>query len=71
MMRLRSGEDHFKLGVVMSRAIDEFMEVLGLDGLDLSWHDFANCKGADADLFFPGTGESTEKAKQICGVCRV
>ena len=37
----------------------------------LSWQDFANCKGADQDLFFPERGASTRKAKAICGACSV
>ena len=31
-----------------------------------SWTEEANCKGADADLFFPERGASTRKAKAIC-----
>jgi WhiB family redox-sensing transcriptional regulator len=38
---------------------------------DLSWQDYANCRGADADLFFPERGASTRKAKSICGACQV
>ena len=33
---------------------------------ELSWQDYANCRGADADLFFPERGASTRKAKAIC-----
>lgn len=38
---------------------------------DLSWQDFANCRGADADLFFPERGASTRRAKAICAECDV
>ena len=30
-----------------------------------SWTEEANCKGADADLFFPERGASTRKAKAV------
>ena len=36
-----------------------------------SWTEEANCKGADADLFFPERGASTRKAKAICRACSV
>ena len=38
---------------------------------DLGWQDYANCRGADADLFFPERGASTRKAKGICAACQV
>ena len=38
---------------------------------ELSWQDYANCRGADADLFFPERGASTRKAKAICHACDV
>lgn len=38
---------------------------------ELSWQDYANCRGADADLFFPERGASTRKAKSICDECQV
>ena len=38
---------------------------------ELSWQDYANCRGADADLFFPERGASTRKAKAICNECEV
>ena len=37
----------------------------------LSWQDYANSRGADADLFFPERGASTRKAKAICNACEV
>ena len=37
----------------------------------LGWQDFANCRGADADIFFPDRGASTRVAKQICAACQV
>ena len=40
-------------------------------GHDLSWQDGANCKGANADLFFPERGASTRTAKSICRECVV
>lgn len=38
---------------------------------ELAWQDYANCRGADADLFFPERGASTRKAKAICAECEV
>ena len=35
------------------------------------WTEEANCKGADADVFFPERGASTRKAKSICRACTV
>ncbi len=35
------------------------------------WTEDANCKGADADIFFPERGASTRKAKAICRACSV
>ncbi len=45
------------------------IEALAVD--DLSWQDYSNCRGADADLFFPERGASTRKAKAICNACQV
>ncbi len=47
----------------------KLIEALAVD--DLSWQDYSNCRGADADLFFPERGASTRKAKAICGACEV
>ena len=47
----------------------KLIEALVLDRL--SWQDFANCSGADQDLFFPERGASTRKAKAICAACSV
>ena len=41
------------------------------NGYDLAWQDGANCKGANADLFFPERGASTRAAKAICRECNV
>ena len=41
------------------------------NGRDLAWQDGANCKGANADLFFPERGASTRAAKAICRECGV
>jgi WhiB family transcriptional regulator, redox-sensing transcriptional regulator len=49
----------------------DFIDALTAGGLDLSWQDFANCKGADPDLFFPERGASTRQAKSICRECSV
>lgn len=38
---------------------------------DMEWQDGANCKGANADLFFPERGASTRNAKSICRECQV
>jgi WhiB family redox-sensing transcriptional regulator len=45
------------------------IEALALE--ELAWQDYANCRGADADLFFPERGASTRKAKAICAACEV
>lgn len=47
----------------------KLIEALAVD--ELSWQDYANCRGADADLFFPERGASTRRAKSICGACEV
>ncbi|HSL25075.1 MAG TPA: WhiB family transcriptional regulator [Acidimicrobiia bacterium] len=49
--------------------IGKLIEALAMD--ELSWQDYANCRGADADLFFPERGASTRKAKSICNACDV
>jgi WhiB family redox-sensing transcriptional regulator len=54
----------------MSERIDELRAALVAGG-DLAWQDEANCKGANADLFFPERGASTRAAKAICGECLV
>ncbi|MDP2622657.1 MAG: WhiB family transcriptional regulator [Actinomycetota bacterium] len=50
--------------------LDELRVALS-SGFDLSWQDEANCKGANADLFFPERGASTRSAKAICRECEV
>jgi WhiB family redox-sensing transcriptional regulator len=56
----------------MCREITLFARLLEvLDTEDLSWHDLANCRGADPDLFFPERGASTRTAKSICRQCAV
>lgn len=35
------------------------------------WREHAACVGADPDLFFPGQGESTFPARDICLGCPV
>lgn len=47
----------------------KLIEALAVD--ELAWQDYANCRGADADLFFPERGASTRKAKAICAACEV
>ncbi len=49
----------------------DLIEALQAEGVDMSWQDFANCRGADPDLFFPERGASTRTAKQICRECSV
>jgi WhiB family redox-sensing transcriptional regulator len=49
--------------------LEDLREVLALDRL--AWQDQANCKGANADLFFPERGASTRTAKGICRECQV
>lgn len=41
------------------------IEVLNLSNLP-EWHDRAACKGKATDLWFPGQGESSAAAKQVC-----
>ncbi len=38
---------------------------------DATWQMFANCLGADPDLFFPERGASTKEAKSVCQGCVV
>ncbi len=47
----------------------KLVDLLATD--NLGWQDKANCKGANADLFFPERGASTRKAKTICAACQV
>ena len=54
-------------GVVVMRST--LIDALAIG--ELSWQDYANCRGADADLFFPERGASTRKAKAICNACEV
>jgi WhiB family redox-sensing transcriptional regulator len=49
--------------------LEELREALVVG--DLSWQDGANCRGANADLFFPERGASTRAAKAICRECAV
>lgn len=35
------------------------------------WRDQALCSQVDAEVFFPGSGESNRPAKRICGMCEV
>jgi WhiB family transcriptional regulator, redox-sensing transcriptional regulator len=49
----------------------DLLQSLTADGLDMSWQDLANCRGADPDLFFPERGASTRAAKAICRECSV
>lgn len=51
--------------------IVNLLEALKDGGIDMSWQDFANCRGADPDLFFPERGASTRVAKSICRECTV
>jgi WhiB family redox-sensing transcriptional regulator len=37
----------------------------------LEWSKEAECRGEDADLFFPSQGDSVREAKEICGRCIV
>jgi WhiB family redox-sensing transcriptional regulator len=51
--------------------IVNLLEALKDGGIDMSWQDFANCRGADPDLFFPERGASTREAKEVCRGCVV
>ena len=44
---------------------------IALETDEMAWQDDANCKGANADLFFPERGASTRAAKAICRACNV
>lgn len=35
------------------------------------WHEMANCRGLDPEMFFPERGESTGEAKAVCCECPV
>jgi len=50
--------------------LEDLKEALRADER-LAWQDGANCKGANADLFFPERGASTRTAKGICRECQV
>jgi len=47
------------------------IEALQAEGIDMAWQEFASCRGADPDLFFPERGASTRTAKGICRECSV
>jgi WhiB family redox-sensing transcriptional regulator len=49
--------------------LEQLREALHLDER-LAWQDQANCRGANADLFFPERGASTRTAKSICRECQ-
>ncbi len=51
--------------------LGNLIEALLAEGIDMAWQDFANCRGADPDLFFPERGASTRTAKGICRECSV
>ena len=55
----------YKRGCMQKSIIEEL-----IGGMP-SWTEEANCKGADADIFFPERGASTRKAKSICRACSV
>lgn len=38
---------------------------------DMAWYELGECQGVDPDLFFPGRGESTVEAREICDGCQV
>jgi WhiB family redox-sensing transcriptional regulator len=38
---------------------------------ETSWMTKANCRGVDPSLFFPGRGEPTGPAKEVCARCVV
>ena len=50
---------------------ETLIEALQAEGIDMAWQDFANCRGADPDLFFPERGASTRTAQGICRECTV
>jgi len=54
-----------------SLGLSDLSEVISGGDLDLSWQDWANCRGADPDLFFSERGASTRPAKAICKECHV
>ena len=47
----------------------EIIEALAVE--PVGWREYANCLGANEDLFFPDRGASTRAAKQICAECQV
>jgi WhiB family redox-sensing transcriptional regulator len=49
----------------------DLLDLLRAKDHDMAWQDFANCRGANPDLFFPERGASTRTAKQICRECTV
>jgi WhiB family redox-sensing transcriptional regulator len=39
--------------------------------MNMSWRQHAACRGADPDIFYPGSDEEAEEAKAICATCPV
>lgn len=73
LLDMSGGNMHNHIGVITRlRGLPlhrTLIDALAVD--DLSWQDYSNCRGADADLFFPERGASTRKAKAICNACEV
>lgn len=53
------------------RRLDSTIERYPIPELDETWKDRANCIGVDTDLFFPGRGESNQRALAVCKGCEV
>lgn len=45
------------------------LDLLGVESPD--WYEHAECRGAPQELFFPGQGEPTQPAKEMCAACPV
>lgn len=58
----------------MSKDLSNILSVLGLDPIDLTWHDLAMCKGTDREDFYDKYESSESVAKttdQMCLSCPV
>jgi WhiB family redox-sensing transcriptional regulator len=45
--------------------------IRGTEEDDEDWHDLAECRGMDTNLFFPSPGVIPREAKEACARCQV
>lgn len=51
--------------------MSEIDRLFAFDEATNAWFSDANCRGMDAELFFPGRGESVSAAISVCRECEV